>query len=154
MYFRCRVKQYEIMRERQYDLAMGYPTHDVTELKHKLAEGGNVHDLVPEMTWPWKLGYNLVTRSTSDGEAWRTVMMHWYAQQAPQQQTPQWGAPPGYYPPFMNNGMAPDGEQDPDEPPDKRKAIFGFFGNKNGHKPQQEPEQNKKPRRRSRGRKR
>ena len=33
MLFWCRLRQYGIMRERAYDLAMGYPTHDYTDVK-------------------------------------------------------------------------------------------------------------------------
>ena len=62
-----RLRQYQITRERAYDLALGFPTLDVTELKQQLAEGGNVHDLVPKMLWAFKEAYQLVTRSTADG---------------------------------------------------------------------------------------
>ena len=148
MLFWCRVRQYKIMRERAYDLALGYPIHDFTEVKRKLLDGGNVHDLIPEMAWPWKVAYQLVTSSTADGESYRTMMMAMYAQQLPSPQVPQaWGAPNGYYPPYQNGQQ---GEGDDEDQPDKRPALFGFFG-RNGNRPQQEPEK-KQTRRRSRGR--
>ena len=53
-----RLRQYQITRERAYDLALGFPTLDVTELKQQLAEGGNVHDLVPKMLWAFKEAYS------------------------------------------------------------------------------------------------
>ena len=143
MYFRCRVRQYEIMNERQYDLDMGYPTADVTDLKRKLAEGANVHDLVPEMPWPWRVAYNLCTRSMSDGEALRTLLMAMQSQQLPQQTPPNWGPPPGYWPPYQN-GQNPDS----DEPPDQRRPIFGFLS---GNKPNKDQNEPKQVRRRSRG---
>ena len=72
-------------RERAYDLALGFPTLDVTELKQQLAEGGNAHDLVPKMLWAFKEAYQLVTRSTADGSSFRELMMSINAQQPPQQ---------------------------------------------------------------------
>lgn len=80
-----RLRQCQITRERAYDLALGFPTLDVTELKQQLAEGGNVHDLVPKMLWAFKEAYQLVTRSTADGSSFRELMMSINAQQQPQQ---------------------------------------------------------------------
>ena len=110
MLFWCRVRMYKIMRERAHDLALGYPTHDFSGVKQKLAEGGNVHDLVPEMAWPWREGYQLVMGSTTDGESYRGMMMSMVAQQLPQPPAPNWGAPPGYFPPYMN-GQQGDGRE-------------------------------------------
>ncbi len=147
MLFWCRVRQYKIMRERAYDLALGYPTHDFTEVKRKLVEGGNVHDLIPEMAWPWKVTYQLVTTSTADGESYRTMMMAMYAQELPRPQAPPvWGGmPPGYFPTNANG----QGGEDQEDQPDKRRAIFGLFGG--ARQEPQEPER-KPARRRSRGR--
>ena len=148
MLFWCRVRMYQIMRERAHDLALGYPTHDFTEVKRQLAEGGNVHDLVPDMAWPWREGYQLVMGSTADGGSYREMMMSMVSQTLPQQTPPNWGMPPGYFPPYMNgDGHQSNGENE--EQPDKRRAIFGIFGG-NGNKQPQEPEK-QQIRRRSRG---
>ena len=152
--FWCRVRQYQIMAEETYDLALGYPTHDFKDVKEKLARGENVHDLVQEMAWPWQESYRLVMSSMLDGEAHRMLMMSMNAQQLPQQQA--MGYPMGmggYYPPQYPGQHMPDG-QDPEGEPDRRPALFGFFGgNKNGQQQQpQEPERNRPRRRRSRGR--
>ena len=71
-------------------------------------------------------------------------MMSINAQQLPQQAPmPPRGMPPGYFPPHTGGN---DGEREDEEQPDKRRALFGFGG---GPKQPKEPE--KKPRRRSRG---
>ena len=101
-----RLRQYQITRERAYDLALGFPTLDVTELKQQLAEGGNVHDLVPKMLWAFKEAYQLVTRSTADGSSFRELMMSINAQQLPQQ-APMPGMPPGYFPPHTGGNEQP-----------------------------------------------
>ena len=98
------------------------------------------------MAWPWREGYQLVMGSTADGESYREMMMSMVAQQLPQPPAPNWGAPPGYFPPYMN-GHQGNGENE--EQPDKRPAIFGIFGG-NGNKQPQEPEK-QQIRRRSRG---
>ena len=145
MLFWCRVRQYKIMRERAYDLALGNPTHDFTDLKRQLAAQANVHDLVPEMPWTWREGYQLVIGSTADGVSFRETLTSLNAQEVPRQAMP-WGMPPaGYYPPYMNGHEGGEGDE---EDPDKRRAIFGLFG---GPKRPQEPEK-KTTRRRSRGR--
>ena len=149
MLFWCRVRQYQIMRERTYELAMNYPVHDYGDVKAKLAEGGNVHDLVHALAWPWQEGYHVVAKSTADGKAFREMLISLYAQQHPPQMAAQ--MPYGFYPPqYGPNGAAPEGEGG-EEQPDNRRPIFGFFG---GNKPKQPDDQKqKKPfRRKQRGR--
>ena len=148
-YFWCEVRKFKIMAEHTYDSAMGYPTHDFGKVKDKLARGGNVHDLVAEMSWPWELSYETGMVSMADGEAHRLTLMSFYAQDLPQQ-TPAYYPPPypGYPPPYPN-GQQPDGEGG--DQPDNRRPLFGFIGKKNPQ-PQQPEDPKKKPRRRARGR--
>ena len=146
MLFWCRVRQYKIMRERAYDLALGYPTHDFTDVKRKLATGENIHDLIPEMAWPWRESYQLVMGSTADGESWRTTLMAMYAQELPRPPTQPWGMPPGYFPPYMNGNGS--GEEEGEEQPDNRRPLLGLFG---GNKQQPQEPEPKKTRRRARG---
>lgn len=142
-FFWSRVRQYKIMNERAYDLALGLPTMDLTELKRKLVAGGKVHDLLPEMPWTFKVGYQLIVRSTADGESFRELLTSMYAQQLPNKTPAPWGyPPPGYYPPQSGG---PDG--DDDEQPDKRRALYIFGGPKRSKEPERKP-----GRRRSRGR--
>ena len=150
MFFRFRILGYQIMNEQTYDLAMGYPTRDFTDVKTKLAKGANVHDLVHEMSKPWKLAYEVAVNSTSDGHAFHTLLMSALSQTFPNQAAPGYGPPPpGYYPyPQMN------GQGGPEEEPDNRRPLFGSLFGKNGQHPQEpEPKLQKmrKPRRRNRG---
>lgn len=151
MLLACRMTQLEIMREQQYDLSMGNPTMDVTELKRKLANGADVHDIVTEMPWPFQESYQVVMSSMLDGEAHRTLLMALMAQQVPQQSAPSpWGAP--YWP-----GMQPaQGDDDEEEPEDKRGALFnvaGWFSKKDNAQRQPQGPQRKR-RRPQRGRNR
>ena len=141
MLFWCRVRQYKIMRERAYDLAMGYPTHDFTDVKAALSEGRDIHDLIPKLPWPFHASYQLIMGSMMDGEAHRTLLMAVIAGELPRQPMPPWGMPPGYW-----QGM-PNGQDDGEEEGggDKRPALFKLFG-RNGA-----PEQPKPRRRRARG---
>ena len=66
MYFGCRLEQQKIMREQRYDLAMGHPTLDLTEVKRDLAKGKNIHDLFFRMPWAFELAYNTVMASMLD----------------------------------------------------------------------------------------
>ena len=148
MLFWCRVRQYQIMRERAYDSAMGYPTHDYTDVKAAIAAGQNIHDLVPRMPWPFREAYQLVTGSMLDGKDHRTLMMSMIAGQLPQPQVP-WPMMPGYGP-----GMAaePDDDEDDDEKQkDRRKAIWGI---NLGGKQQPAPGPKQFRRRKNRGRNR
>ena len=149
--FWCRVRQLKIMRERAYDLAMGYPTEDFTDVKRKIAEGQNIHDLVQDMPWPFKESYLLCAASMSDGTAHREMIMAMIAGQLPAQQQPMWPMQPGYYPGTLPDGM--DGQDDEQDGQEKRKAIFGISlgGNKSGA---QQPPQNNSMRRRNARRRR
>ena len=67
MLFWCRLRQYKIMREQAYDVAMGYPTADYTQVKRQLAAGHDIHDLIMQMPWPFHEAYHLVMGSMMDG---------------------------------------------------------------------------------------
>ena len=161
MLFWCRVRQYKIMRERAFDLALGYPVHDFSEVKRELAEGRDIHDLAHRMPWAFLAGYNRVMGSMLDGTEHRMLMMAMIAGQIPAQQ-PQlpWGMPPGYWNGQQpgQNGMPPgqgDGQQGDDQEQDKRGAMFNIFkgGNKqpqNGAQPQQKQPSRRNQRARSR----
>ena len=156
MLFWCRVRQYKIMRERAFDLAMGHPVNDFTEVKRELAEGKDIHDVAHRMPWAFRVGYDRVLASMMDGEAHRMLLMAMIAGQIPaQQHQVPWGLPAGYWgaPPGQNgqNGSQGDAQQDPDQEQDKRPALFNLFGGgnkqpQNGAQPQQ-----KQPSRRRRG---
>ncbi len=162
MLFWCRVRQYKIMRERAFDLAMGYPVHDFTEVKRELAAGRDIHDLAHRMSWAFLVGYNRVLASMLDGKEYRMLLMAMIAGQIPVQQ-PQlpWGLPQGYWggPPQQNGqGQGPgDGQQgDEGQEQNKRPAMFNIFkggGSKpaqNGAQPQQKQPSRRNRRARSR----
>ena len=142
MYFWCRLEQQKIMREQRYDLAMGYPTRDLTAVKRDLAEGKNIHDLVSKMPWPFRLAYNQVMASMLSGEAHRSLQISLTAGQHPPAPMPQGYFPP--YPPYMNG----QGDED-EEPADNRRPLFGWFGG-GGNGQQPEPKNRKMRRSRSR----
>ena len=143
--FWCRVRQYKIMRERAYDLAMGHPVHDFTDLHKALADGADVNDHVAGMAWTWLVGYQLVIGSVSDGKAHRDTIIALNAQDIPRQpMSPPWGSWPGM-PGYMNGHEEED--DDEDEKKDKRGALFGLFGGGG-----QKNEQPKTLKRRQRGR--
>ena len=146
MLYLCRVRQFEIMRERTFDLSMGYPSHDLTDVKRKIAEGHDIHDLVPLMAWPFKEGYNLVMGSMMDGEAHRTLLSSMIAGQLPAQPMP-WGMPQGYWPGMANGGQPQEDGDNEDGPPDKRPALFKLFGQRAAQEP---PKAKPRHRRRSR----
>ena len=130
------------MRERAYDLAMGYPTHDFTEVKGEIAEGADISDIVHKMTWPFREAYLLLFGSMMDGHAHRELLMAMIAQQLPAPPQP----PPGYWPPQPQQE-----EQDGDEPEDGRKAIFGVkLGGAKQDQQQQQQRKSGRSRRRNR----
>lgn len=143
MLFWCRIRQYQIMRERAYAAAMGYPIHDFTDVKRKLADGADIHDLISAMPWAFQESYQMVMGSMMDGEAHRTLLMSMIAGQLPRPPMPAWGMPPGYWPGMSPNGGQPD---DDDGPPDTRKALFNFGGRREDP---QEPPKNQNMRRRN-----
>ena len=142
MIFWARIRQFRIMRERAYDLAMGYPTHDYTELKKLLSEGGDVHDLAHMMPWPWLAGYQLVQTSLAGGSEHREHLTSLMAGQHPPAPMPY--MPGGYWPgqqPVNGDGL--EGEEG--QPPDKRKSLFSFGKRQQD---QQQQQNQKKPLRR------
>ena len=144
MFFWCRVRQYRIMRERAYDLAMGYPIADFTEVK-KAMKDGDINDMVHLMPWPYQEGYLHVMASKLDGEAYRTMVMALVAGQLPAPQMPY--PPPGMMPPwgYPGYGGDMDGDGDGDGPPDKRPAMFNLFGRKKNNQNNGDQPQNQKP---------
>lgn len=145
----CRIRQYEIMRERRYDLAMGYRTQDVTDIKRKIADGADIHDLASDMLWPFQESYQGVMASMMDGKAHRTLLTALMAQQVPNQQQPPM-MPYGMSPWNMYGGPAAGMEGE--EEGDKRKAflnIGGLFGKGNDQAAQQAAQQQQRPRRRA-----
>ena len=148
MFFRCRLLQYQIMRERTFDLAMGWPTADYTDLKEKLADGGDIHDHIMGMIWAFKEGYQRIEGSMMDGESHRMQMIAMNAQQVPQPQWPMmpYGMPAAPGQPMMQPAQPGQPAQpEPEQPPDTRKAFFSF-----GQK--QQPQQQTPQRRRARSR--
>lgn len=140
--FMCRLRQLGIMRERSYDLAMGHPVHDYKDVKDRIEEGADIHDLEPALPWPWQASYHSVMASMADGEAHRTMLMALIAQELPQRyQQPQYNGPPGYWGP-------PPGYEGEDGEPNKGKAFLSLFG-RNGQEQEEQPER----RRSKRGRK-
>ena len=152
MFFGCRRRQYGIMRERTYDLAMEYPIYDCTDVKREIAEGADVHDLVHRMLWPFRESYQAVMGSGMDGEAHRTLLMSTLAGQLPQPQMP-WGmGMPPWGMGMSPNGQSQDGDgDDSDDQPDKRRPLFKWPGGKrNGGAPEQPKPINRRRSRRGR----
>ena len=148
MAFNCRIRQYEIMRERAYDVGMGYPTHDYTAVKEMIAtQDYDVHDIVHLLPWAFDESYGMVTASMMDGEAYRTQLAALMAQQPLPQPKMQHGQPPPW---GMWGGpmMEPEPDGDAGDGTDRRRAIFNWFG-RNGHQ-QQQPQQKQVTRRRPR----
>lgn len=151
MAFGARIRQYEIMRERAYDVGMGYPTHDYTAIKETIAKGDyDVHDIVHLLPWAFPESYGKVTASMMDGVAYRELLAALMSQNPMQpkmpygQPMPQFGMWPG--------PMMADPSMDGDAEPDRRRAILGWFG-RNGHQPQApQPRQRVNRRRQRRGR--
>ena len=127
--FWCSVRKYEIIRERAYDLAMGYPTHDFTEVKREVAEGHDIHEFVHRMAWPFREGYHLVMGSGMDGKSHRELLMAMVAGQLPAQMPP-WGMAPGFWPQGMPPGQPGAEGEDEDGQQDKRGALVKLFGKK------------------------
>ena len=150
-YFWCRIRRLQISSERIYDAAMGLPLVDYTGVKQVLADGGNIHDVEPQMPWIFKVAYQQLTGSMMAGDEHRLTITSMIAGRQAQQGGGQW-APPfpqqgGYpYPPppwAGQNGDAGDEEQK-----DKRGALISLFGR--GGQQQESPETQPLKRRRSR----
>ena len=150
-YFWCRVRQMGIIRERSYDVAMGFPTHDFSDVVDQIGTGRNIHDLAHLLDWSFNNAYRRVMGSMLDGKEYRLTLTSLIAQQVPlspqvmqmMQQPPggfwqgqQWAQQPG---------MAPPGEEPVQ---DSRSAIFNFVKNNQGG---QEPSPQKTRRRRRAG---
>ena len=148
MFFWCRVTQYKIMREQSYDVAMGYPTADFTEMKRALAGGADIHDLIMEMSWPHKEGFHRVMNSMLSGDPHRNLISSLMAQQQLQQAQPQ----PPWMQPWTPGGQQPGQPDGEGEKKDERRAIFNFGGGKNNGQQQGGQPEQPKPRKRRRTR--
>ena len=137
MYFWCRIREVAIGRERSYDLALGHPTVDLHELKESLASGKPVHDLIPDMLWPFKIGFHEAMGTMLDGEAHRGLLISMMSGQHPPQPAPMM--------PYMMPGYPM--QQGGDEQVDQRKPIWDLSRFRNGH--QQQPQQRKPLQRRA-----
>ena len=145
MLFWCRVEQYRIMREIHYDLAMGLEPHDFTDVLDKIAAGGDIHDLVPEMPWSFREAYLMGNRTMSSGVEYRELLVSLVAgQHAPQMpMMAPWG-----FPGMPGVAGTQGGQDDENEEPDKRKALFGlsFGGKRNGNQQQTNKQMRRKGR--------
>ena len=150
-YFWCRIRQMGIIRERSYDVAMGFPIHDFSDVLEQINQGKNIHDLAHLLDWSFDNAYRRITGSMLEGTEFRTTLTAMIAQQVPlspqllqAMQTP----PAGFWqgqPWAQQPGQETQGEE---QVPDKRGAIFNLVKRNSGAQPQQQP--SKKTRRRSR----
>ena len=150
-YFWCRIRQMGIIRERSYDVAMGFPIHDFSDVLEQINQGKNIHDLAHLLDWSFDNAYRRITGSMLEGTEFRTTLTAMIAQQVPlspqllqMMQTP----PSGFWqgqPWAQQPGQETQGEE---QVPDKRGAIFNLVKHNSGAQPQQQP--SKKTRRRSR----
>ena len=146
MLFWCRVRQYKIMRERAYDLAMGHPEHDFTDVLRTLTGDGDVNDYTADMSWAWLEAYQLVISSVSDGETYRELFMHLNAQEAPKRpMAPMMGPWMGGYYPGMPGMNGEDGEEDDEEKKkDNRRPLINWP--RGGGHPKEPPQLKRRPR--------
>ena len=99
-FFWCRVRQLGIIRERSYDVAMGFPIHDYSDVLNDINSGKNIHDLAAQMDWSFDNAYRRLTGSMMDGTDHRTTMTAMIAQQiplSPQLMQMMQGPPPAYW---------------------------------------------------------
>ena len=156
-YFWCRVRQMGIIRERSYDIAMGFPIADFSDVLDQITAGADIHDIAHLLDWSFQNAYGRVMGSMLDGQEHRMMVVSMLAQQIPL--SPQLmqmmggGPPPAYWQGqgFGQPGQGPEGEE---QVPDKRGAIFSFFNKKGGPPTGAQPQQGSPPnnnRRRRRG---
>ena len=149
-YFWCRVRQMGIIRERSYDVAMGFPIHDFSDVLEQIDAGRNIHDLAHRLDWSFDNAYRRITGSMLGGEEFRTTLTAMIAQQVPlsPQLLQAMQAPPNAFwqgqPWAQQPGQETPGEE---QAPDKRGAIFNLVKRNSGAQPEQPP---KKTRRRGR----
>ena len=62
-YFWCRIRQMGIIRERSYDVAMGFPIHDFSDVLEQINAGKNIHDLAHLLDWSFDNAYRRITGS-------------------------------------------------------------------------------------------
>ena len=151
-YFWCRIRQMGIIRERSYDVAMGFPIHDFSDVLEQINQGKNIHDLAHLLDWSFDNAYRRITGSMLEGTEFRTTLTAMIAQQVPlsPQLLQAMQAPPGAFWQGQPWAQQQPGQETPGEEqaPDKRGAIFNFVKRNSGAQPQQQP--SKKTRRRGR----
>ena len=149
-YFWCRLRQMSIIRERSYDIAMGWPVHDFSDTVETLNSGASIHDVAHRLDWSFQNAYRRVMGSMMDGKEYRLTMTAMIAQQVPlsPQLMQMMQSPPASYwqgaPWGQPAGQPAEGEE---QAQDKRGAIFNFLKRNQGGA---QPEQPKKTRRRQR----
>lgn len=149
-YFWCRVNQMGIIRERSYDVAMGFPIQDYSDVLEQINAGKNIHDLAHRLDWSFDNAYRRIAGSMLEGTEFRTTLTAMYAQQVPlsPQLLQMMQAPPAAFWQGQPWGQQPGPETPGEEQvPDKRGAIFNLVKRNGGAQPQQSQ---KKTRRRSR----
>lgn len=153
-YFWCRLRQMSIIRERSYDIAMGYPVHDYSDVIQKLNDGSSIHDLAHQLDWSFQNAYRRVMGSMLDGKEFRLTMTAMIAQQVPlsPQLMQMMQSPPGAFWQGQPWGGQPQGQpaEGEEQVQDKRGAIFNFFKRNQGGGAQQ-PQQKNTRRRQRRG---
>ena len=149
-YFWCRIRQQGIIRERSYDVAMGFPIQDYSDVLEQINASKNIHDLAHHLDWSFDNAYRRITGSMLEGTEFRTTLTAMIAQQVPlsPQMLQMMQPPPMGYWQGQPWGQPPGPETPGEEQmPDKRGAIFNLMRKNSGAQPQPET---KKTRRRSR----
>ena len=149
-YFWCRINQMGIIRERSYDVAMGFPIQDYSDVLDQIDAGKNIHDLAHRLDWSFDNAYRRIAGSMLEGTEFRTTLTAMIAQQVPlsPQLLQMMQAPPAAFWQGQPWGQQPGPETPGEEQvPDKRGAIFNLVKKNGGAQPQQSQ---KKTRRRSR----
>ena len=66
-YFRCRLEQYNIQRERAEDRARGIPEQDYSELIKKIQDGtANAAEVLSSAPWPFKEAFDVCVQDASE----------------------------------------------------------------------------------------
>ena len=66
-YFRCRLEQYNIQRERAEDRARGIPEQDCSELIKKIQDGAaNAAEVLSSAPWPFKEAFDVCVQDASE----------------------------------------------------------------------------------------
>lgn len=82
-YYWCRIRQYQIMNERTFALAMGWPVVDYTGVKKDLSKGVSIHKLIYRMPWACRRLYGRMVNSLADGDTIREHFQIMYTKEYP-----------------------------------------------------------------------